>query len=143
MECMCAQTRPRFILSSEIVLGEWSKNPLYRNSEDHRTHDTASCRTASPTHYRLSYSGPRMQESNFGLPLSRRTSYCWASGTVTASGLKPTFSTTFCPVLFCFLFVLFWVVGFFFCVPQLYLWGSPLLGEIFAYVTVFLIQPLR
>ena len=26
---------------------------------------------------------------------------------------------------------------FFFCVPQLYLWGSPLLGEIFAYVTVF------
>ena len=28
-------------------------------------------------------------------------------------------------------------------VPQLYLWGSPLLGEIFAHVTVFLIQPLR
>ena len=26
---------------------------------------------------------------------------------------------------------------FFFFVPQLYLWGSPLLGEIFAYVTVF------
>ena len=26
---------------------------------------------------------------------------------------------------------------FFFGVPQLYLWGSPLLGEIFAYVTVF------
>ena len=26
---------------------------------------------------------------------------------------------------------------FFFCVPQLYLWGSPLLGEIFAYVSVF------
>ena len=25
----------------------------------------------------------------------------------------------------------------FFCVPQLSLWGSPLLGEIFAYVTVF------
>ena len=32
---------------------------------------------------------------------------------------------------------------FFFCVPQQYLWGSPLLGEIFAYVTVFLVQPLR
>ena len=32
----------------------------------------------------------------------------------------------------------------FFGVPQLYLWGSPFLGEIFAYVTVcFLIQPLR
>ena len=27
--------------------------------------------------------------------------------------------------------------SFFFCVPQLDLWGSPLLGEIFAYVTVF------
>ena len=27
---------------------------------------------------------------------------------------------------------------FFFCVPQLYLWGSPLLSEIFAYVTIFL-----
>ena len=25
----------------------------------------------------------------------------------------------------------------FFFVPQLYLWGSPLLGELFAYVTVF------
>ena len=34
-----------------------------------------------------------------------------------------------------FLFFVFFVV--FFCVPQLYLWGSPLLGEIFAYVTVF------
>ena len=32
---------------------------------------------------------------------------------------------------FCFCFLLF------FCVPQLYLWGSPLLGDIFAYVTVF------
>ena len=26
---------------------------------------------------------------------------------------------------------------FFFCIPQLYLWGSPFWGEIFAYVTVF------
>ena len=26
---------------------------------------------------------------------------------------------------------------FVFCVPQLYLWGSPLLGEMYAYVTVF------
>ena len=33
-------------------------------------------------------------------------------------------------LVFFFCFVLF-------CVPQLYLWGSPLLGEIFAYVTVF------
>ena len=27
MECLCAQTRPRFILSPERVLGEWSQNP--------------------------------------------------------------------------------------------------------------------
>ena len=27
MECMCAWTRPRFILSSERVLGEWCQNP--------------------------------------------------------------------------------------------------------------------
>ena len=44
-----------------------------------------------------------------------------------------------CRGFFCF--VLFWFGFFFFsfsfCVPQLYLWGSPLLGEIFAYVTVF------
>ena len=37
-------------------------------------------------------------------------------------------------VLHCIIFEGFF---FFFCVPQLYLWGSPLLGEIFAYVTVF------
>ena len=44
----------------------------------------------------------------------------------------------------------FFFFFFFFGVPQLYLWGSPLLREIFAYVTVFvfvlffvLIQPLR
>ena len=27
MECMCAQTRPRFIVSSERVFREWSQNP--------------------------------------------------------------------------------------------------------------------
>ena len=32
---------------------------------------------------------------------------------------------------------IFFFFFFFFCVPQLYLWGLPLLGEIFAYVTVF------
>ena len=30
-----------------------------------------------------------------------------------------------------------WIFFFFFCVPQLYLWGSPFFGEIFAYVTIF------
>ena len=28
MECMCTETGPRFTLSSERVLGEWSQNPL-------------------------------------------------------------------------------------------------------------------
>ena len=44
MECMCAQTRPWFILSSERVLGEWSQNPcqpqgqnpLYQKISPHR-----------------------------------------------------------------------------------------------------------
>ena len=48
--------------------------------------------------------------------------------------------------LFCFVFdadpstsipCSFILFLFFFCVLQLYLWGSPLLGEIFTYVTVF------
>ena len=112
MECMSAQTRPRFLLSSERILGGMEsepmlipteKNPFYRrprggwnprrcirqDSEPNTlptelfrpqpmtlhqagrpaqhtthwaipapTHDTASGRTASPTHYPLSYSGP-------------------------------------------------------------------------------------
>ena len=49
---------------------------------------------------------------------------------------------SFC-FLFCFVCLFVFFVLFFFCVPRLYLWGSPLLGEIFAYVTVFLIQSLR
>ena len=67
MECMCAQTRPRFILSSERVLREWSsepmltpreKSPLWEKfSEEDRTHNAASGRAASPT-LPTSYSGP-------------------------------------------------------------------------------------
>ena len=34
MECMCAQTRPRFTLSSERVLREWSQNPCELQGED-------------------------------------------------------------------------------------------------------------
>ena len=51
------------------------------------------------------------------------------------------------PILHCFpatfdgllltIFLFFIFFYFVFGVPQLYLWGSPLLGEIFAYVTVF------
>ena len=63
MKCMCAQTRPRFILSSEGVFGgmefepmltPW-KNPLYRkmSPEEDRTRDTVD---SEPKHYQLSYS---------------------------------------------------------------------------------------
>ena len=73
---MCAQTRPRFIFSSDRVLGEWIQNPCYlqgkkspftrKNSPKRRmeprtlhktgqraqhTTNAASSRTASPTHY--------------------------------------------------------------------------------------------
>ena len=79
MECMCAQTRPLFILSSERGGfffffwggggGAWSENPYYLHekksplpekfsSEEDRTHHAASSWTVSPTHHQLSYSGP-------------------------------------------------------------------------------------
>ena len=37
------------------------KNPLYRKkiSKEDRTHDPASSRTTNPTHYQVSYSGPK------------------------------------------------------------------------------------
>ena len=82
---MCAQTRPRFILSSERFWGggggveggrgggggggedgvrthvnSKGKSPLPEkfSAEEDRIHDAASSRTASPTHYQLSYSSP-------------------------------------------------------------------------------------
>ena len=66
MECMCAQTRPRFILSSERVVGNGvrthantkGKIPSTGGPEQDGTRDAASRRTASPAHYPLSYSGP-------------------------------------------------------------------------------------
>ena len=66
MGCMCAQTRPWFILSSKRVLGNGvrthvnsnGKIPSTGGSEEGRTPDAASRRTASPTHYWLSYSDP-------------------------------------------------------------------------------------
>ena len=65
MKCMCAQTRPRFILSSEGVFGGMEfepmltprkKSPLPKKSpEEDRTRDTVD---SEPKHYQLSYSGP-------------------------------------------------------------------------------------
>ena len=59
MECMCAQTRPWFILSSGRVLGSgvrtlvnsMGKITSTGGSEEGWTRDTATCWTASPTHY--------------------------------------------------------------------------------------------
>ena len=68
MECMCAQTRPQFILSLERVLGNRvrthvnskGKIPSARGSEEGRTPDAASHRVSisSSNHYQLSYLGP-------------------------------------------------------------------------------------
>ena len=65
MKCMCAQTRPRFILSSEDVFGGMEfepmltpreKSPLPKMSpEEDRTRDAVD---SEPKHYQLSYSGP-------------------------------------------------------------------------------------
>ena len=65
MKCMYAQTRPRFILSSEGVFGGMEfepmltpreKSPLPKMSpEEDRTCDTVD---SEPKHYQLSYSGP-------------------------------------------------------------------------------------
>ena len=65
MKCMYAQTRPRFILSSEGVflgmefepmLTPREKSPLPKKSpEEDRTRDAVD---SEPKHYQLSYSGP-------------------------------------------------------------------------------------
>ena len=69
MKCMRAQTRPRFILSSEGVFGGMEfepmltpreKSPLPKMSpEEDRTRDAVD---SEPKHYQLSYSGPIMME---------------------------------------------------------------------------------
>ena len=65
MKCMYAQTRPRFILSSEGVFGGMEfepmltpreKSPLPKMSpEEDQTCDAVD---SEPKHYQLSYSGP-------------------------------------------------------------------------------------
>ena len=65
-ECMCAQTRHRFILSSERFLKNGVRTHVdskakilsSRRSQEGGASEAASRRTASPTHYLLSYSGP-------------------------------------------------------------------------------------
>ena len=92
MKCMYAQTRPRFILSSEGVLGGMEfepmltpreKSPLPKMSpEEDRTRDAVD---SEPKHYQLSYSGPRMisilrKRTRIGRPSSTR-SVLWNQGT--------------------------------------------------------------
>ena len=70
MKCMYAQTRPRFILSSEGVFGGMEfepmltpreKSPLPKMSpEEDRTRDAVD---SEPKHYQLSYSSPLMFHS--------------------------------------------------------------------------------
>ena len=86
---MCAQTRPRFILSSEGVLGEMEfepmltpreKSPLPEMSpEEDRTRDAVD---SEPKHYQLSYSGPR---SGVRIPLAP---WGFFSGSSQTSDLK-------------------------------------------------------
>ena len=73
MECMCAQTRPWFIFLSKRGFFESSLMGAQRRVE---TRNTASCRTASPTHYWLSYSRP------LPLPLSHPAKSHWGRGSV-------------------------------------------------------------
>ena len=73
MKCMYAQTRPRFILSSEGVFGGMEfepmltpreKFPLSKMSpEEDRTRDAVD---SEPKHYQLSYSGPPVFVISFG-----------------------------------------------------------------------------
>ena len=64
MECMCAQTGPRFILSSKRVIGNGVRahinskgkipSPEKFSSEEDQTQSAVSSRTANPTHMNLS-----------------------------------------------------------------------------------------
>ena len=78
MKCMCAQTRRRFILSSERVFGGMEfepmltprkKNPLYRkiSPEEDRTRDAVD---NEPKHLPTSFSGPLVGLNGFSLKYS-------------------------------------------------------------------------
>ena len=90
MECMCAQTRSRFIPLIRKSFGGMESGPMFTpkeksplpekfSSEEDRTHDAAASGTASPTHYQLSYSGPRSGCFLASL-LTRCTGHCLSRG---------------------------------------------------------------
>ena len=70
--------------------------------------------------------------------LSLQTAWLYDSVALAISPLTAELFLDNTQLYFLFFLVGVFLFGFFFvCVPQLYLWGLPLLGEIFAYVTVF------
>ena len=76
MKCMYAQTRPRFILSSEGVFGGMEFEPMLTPREkspvskispvEDRTRDAVD---SEPKHYQLSYSGPLVMRVMVGSTL--------------------------------------------------------------------------
>ena len=65
MKCMCAQTRPRFILSSERVFGGMEFEPMLTPREKSPLPENVPRGVSNPRHcgsepkhYQLSYSGP-------------------------------------------------------------------------------------
>ena len=66
MKCMCAQSRPRFILSSERVFGEWSLNPCLLQGKNpssgkfpQRRIEPATLWTGSPNTTNWAIAAPR------------------------------------------------------------------------------------
>ena len=66
----CAQTRPPFILSFKRVFGGKFPLPEKFSSEEDWTHDTASSRTASSTHYQWAIPAPVISSESDYLTLS-------------------------------------------------------------------------
>ena len=103
MKCMYAQTRPRFILSSEGVFGGMEfepmltpgeKSPLPKMSpEEDRTRDAVD---SEPKHYQLSYSGPKPADfTAFEMRHDSYTAFGMKSASYTAGGMKHISHTAF------------------------------------------------
>ena len=103
MDRMCEQTGPQFILSSERVWGNGVRTHVNSKgkipftgkkspSEEDRTHNAASSRTVSLTHFQRAIPAPTgmTQQGKNGqrspnVPLSRRNLYCWIPETEAGS----------------------------------------------------------
>ena len=114
MKCMCAQTRPRFILSSEGVLGGMEFEPMLTPREKSPLPENVSRGGSNPR--RCGQRAQALPTELFRPPLSMFRKF-----------LEPlrTSALLSCRLVLRLLH------------SQLYLWGSPPLVRIFAYVTVF------